>query len=152
MIIARLQHMRIKYKSPLSSFIPAMCLVAQSCPTLCNSVDYSLSGSSVHGDSPSKNTELVCHVIHQMIISTQELNQGLLHCRQFLYHLSHQGSPYTSSEQVEFETKSIISFLLAPQKWNNWVDNIINMFMMYRRKLLNSGFKNPKTKKLHVYR
>ena len=29
---------------------------------------------------------------------------------------------------------------------------IINMFMMYRRKLLNSDFKNPKTKKLHVYR
>ena len=114
MIIARLQHMRIKYKSPLSSFIPAMCLVAQSCPTLCNSMDYSLSGSSVHGDSPDKNTEVGCPVLLKRIFSTQELNQGLLHCKQFLYHLSNQGSPYTSSEQVEFETKSIISFLLAP--------------------------------------
>ena len=28
-------------------------------------------------------------------IPTQGLNLGLLHCRQMLYHLSHQGSPYT---------------------------------------------------------
>ena len=26
-------------------------------------------------------------------MGTQELNQGLLHCRQILYHVSHQGSP-----------------------------------------------------------
>ena len=32
------------------------CLVTQSCPTLCNPVDCSPSGSSVHGDSPGKNT------------------------------------------------------------------------------------------------
>ena len=30
--------------------------VLQSCPTLCKSMDYSLPGSSVHGDSPDKNT------------------------------------------------------------------------------------------------
>ena len=30
--------------------------VAQSCPTLCDSIDCSLLGSSVHGHSPSKNT------------------------------------------------------------------------------------------------
>ena len=29
----------------------------------------------------------------QGIFLTQELNQGLLHCRQILYQLSHQGSP-----------------------------------------------------------
>ena len=29
----------------------------------------------------------------QWIFLTQELNQGLLHCRQILYQLSHQGSP-----------------------------------------------------------
>ena len=29
----------------------------------------------------------------QGIFPTQELNQGLLHCRQILYHLNHQGSP-----------------------------------------------------------
>ena len=29
----------------------------------------------------------------QHIFLTQELKQGLLHCRQILYHVSHQGSP-----------------------------------------------------------
>ena len=32
-----------------------LCLVAQSCLTLCDPTDCSLSGSSVHGDSPGKN-------------------------------------------------------------------------------------------------
>ena len=31
-------------------------LVVQLCPTLCDPMDCSLSGSSVHGDSPGKNT------------------------------------------------------------------------------------------------
>ena len=35
-------------------------LVTQSWPTLCNLMDYSLPGSSVHGNSPGKNTEVVC--------------------------------------------------------------------------------------------
>ena len=30
----------------------------------------------------------------QGIFLTQELNQGLLHCRQILYQLSYQGSPF----------------------------------------------------------
>ena len=34
-----------------------------------------------------------CHSLLQGIILTQGLNLGLLHCRQILYHLSHQGSP-----------------------------------------------------------
>ena len=33
-----------------------LCLVSQSCPTLCDSMDCSLPGFSVHGDSPDKNT------------------------------------------------------------------------------------------------
>ena len=36
-------------------------LVAQSCLTLCDPIDCSLPGSSVHGDSPGKNTEVGCH-------------------------------------------------------------------------------------------
>ena len=31
-----------------------------------------------------------CHFLLQGIFLTQELNLGLLHCRQILYHLSHQ--------------------------------------------------------------
>ena len=34
-----------------------------------------------------------CHFLLQGIFPTQGLSSGLLHCRQILYHLSHQGSP-----------------------------------------------------------
>ena len=40
-----------------------LCLVAQSCPTLCNPKNYSLPGSSVHGDSPGKNTGVSFHAL-----------------------------------------------------------------------------------------
>ena len=38
-----------------------MCLVDQSCLTVCDSTDCSLPGFSVHGDSPVKNTGVGCH-------------------------------------------------------------------------------------------
>ena len=65
----------------------------QLCLTLCDPRDYSLPGSSVHGDSPGKNTGVGCHAL-QEIFQTQELNPGILHCRLIFYHLSHQGSLY----------------------------------------------------------
>ena len=34
-----------------------------------------------------------CHFLLQGIFPTQELNPGLLHCRQIFYQLSHEGSP-----------------------------------------------------------
>ena len=38
-----------------------VCLVAQSCPTLCDPMDYSPPGSSVHRGSPGKNAGVGCH-------------------------------------------------------------------------------------------
>ena len=70
-----------------------LCLVTQSCPTLCNLMDCSPPGSSVHGDCPGKNTGVGCHALLQGIFPTQGSNPGLPHCKQILYHLSHQGSP-----------------------------------------------------------
>ena len=69
-----------------------LCLVAQSCLILCNPMDCSPSGSSVHGDSPGKNTGVGCHALLQEIVPTEGSNPGLPHCRQVLYCLSHQGS------------------------------------------------------------
>ena len=40
-----------------------------------------------------KNTEVGSLSLLQGIFLTQELNQGLLHCRWILYQLSYQGSP-----------------------------------------------------------
>ena len=39
-----------------------------------------------------------CHFLLQEIFPTQGLNLGLPHCRQTLYHLSHQGSPMCSNK------------------------------------------------------
>ena len=44
-------------------------------------------------NSPGQNTGVVSLSLLQGIFLTQGLNPGLLHCRQILYHLSHQGSP-----------------------------------------------------------
>ena len=40
-----------------------VCLVAQSCPILCDPMDCSLPSSSIHGDSPGKNTAVGCHAL-----------------------------------------------------------------------------------------
>ena len=69
------------------------CLVAQSCPNLCDPMDCSPPGFSVHGDSPGKNTGVGCHVLLQGIFTIQGSNPGLPHCRWILYRLSHQESP-----------------------------------------------------------
>ena len=70
-----------------------LCLVTQSRPALPNLMDCSRPGSSVHGDSPGKNTIVGCHALLQGIIPTQELSPGLPHCSQILYHLNNQESP-----------------------------------------------------------
>ena len=76
-------------------------------PQLCISVQFSCSVMSdslqphrlqptrfLHPwDFPGKNTGVGCHFLLQEIFLTQGLNPGLPHCRQTLYHLSHQGSP-----------------------------------------------------------
>ena len=68
-----------------------MCLVTQSCPILCDPMDCSLPGSSVHRDFPGKHTAMDCHALLQGIFPTQRSNPGLPHCRQILYCLSHHG-------------------------------------------------------------
>ena len=46
--------------------------------------------SSVHGDSSGKNTGVGGHAVLQGIFPTQGSNPGFSHCRQILYHISHQ--------------------------------------------------------------
>ena len=89
-----------------------MCSVAQSCLTLCNPVDCSPLGSSVHGDSPGKNIRVDCHALLQGIFPTQELNPGLPLCGQILFCLSHQESslsylPNPTDCHSQFYTREI---------------------------------------------
>ena len=48
---------------------------------------YSLPASSIHGDSPDKNTGVGCHSLLQGIFPAQGSNPGLWHCRWILYRL-----------------------------------------------------------------
>ena len=52
-------------------------------------------------DSPVKNTGVGCHFLLQGIFQTQGWSLGLLCCGQTIYHLSHQGSPYTIDGKVK---------------------------------------------------
>ena len=67
-------------------------LVPQSHPTLWDPMDCSLPGFSVHGTLPGKNTGINGHSLLQGMFVTRDWTPNLLHCRQILYHLSHQGS------------------------------------------------------------
>ena len=79
-----------------------MCFIAESCQTLCEPMDCNSPGSSVHEDSPGKNTGVGCHALLQGIFPTQGSNPGLPHCRHILYHLSQHRSPFIpcQSKQV----------------------------------------------------
>ena len=73
-------------------FIRPKVKVYQSCPTFCNPMDCSLPGSFVQGILQAKILEWIAIPFSWDASLTQGSNPGLLHCRQILYHLSHQGS------------------------------------------------------------
>ena len=78
---------------PRPAFLAGVCVcVAQSCSTHCDPME----GSPLSMNSPGKNTGVGGHSLLQGIFPTQESNLGLPHCRQILYHRSHQGSPLSS--------------------------------------------------------
>ena len=56
-----------------------LCLVTQLCSTLCGPTDYRPPGSSVHEDSPGKNTGVCCHALLQGFLPIQRSNPGLLY-------------------------------------------------------------------------
>ena len=61
--------------------------------TLCNPLDCSPPGSSVHGILQARILEWIAIPFLQKIFLIQGSNPGHLYCRQILYCLSHQGSP-----------------------------------------------------------
>ena len=92
-------------------------LVAHSCLTLCDPLDCDPPCSSVHGDSPGKNTGMSCHGLLQGIFPTQGPSPGLPHRRRILHHLSHQGSPSTTaaSSKLVCVTWLVLSNSLRPR-------------------------------------
>lgn len=78
-----------------------VCVCGYSCQTLCDPWTIVRQAPRIHRDSAGKNTGMHCHALFQGIFSTQRSNPGLLHCKQILYCLSHEGH---ANESV-FHTK-----------------------------------------------
>ena len=55
----------------MNHYFYVQCLVTQSSPTLCDPLDRSPPGTSVHGDSPGKNTGVGFYVLLQGIFPSQ---------------------------------------------------------------------------------
>ena len=85
-----------------------VCSVAQSGLALCGPMDCSPPGSSVHGILQARTG---CHSLLQGIFPTQGSNLGFMHCRQILYHPSHQGSPYSHLDEENS------NFWLRAKRW-----------------------------------
>ena len=83
--------------SLLSTLMNFLCLcccsVAKSCPTLCDPVDCSRPGSSVHEVFPGKDTRVGCHSLLQGIFPTQGSNPAFLYWQAGFLPSEPQGSP-----------------------------------------------------------
>ena len=77
----------------------------QSCPALCDPVDYNPPGSSVYGDSPGTNTEVGCHFLLQGIFPTQGSNPHLLQWQAGSLLLVPSGKPWEYSS-LNFLTRA----------------------------------------------
>ena len=62
-----------------------LCLVVQSCLTLCNPMDYNSPDFSIHGILQTRILEWVTMTSSRASSQPKGLNPGLLHCRQILY-------------------------------------------------------------------
>ena len=97
------------WDSVVTNVYVGLCLVAQSCLTLCDPAVSSPPGFSVHENSSGKNTGVGCYAFLQGIFPTQESNQGVLHCKWILYQLNHEGSLLMSI--VSFTISSVVVIL-----------------------------------------
>ena len=81
----------------IESLCVCVCLTVKSCPILCDLMDCSSPGSSLHRISQARILELCCYFLLQGIFLTPGSNQGLLCCRQILYHWA-TGKPIETLE------------------------------------------------------
>ena len=75
--------LRKEYEMDLGRHVCVCVLVTQSCPTLCDPMDYIPPGSSLHGIPQERILEWVV-ILFPGFFLTQESNLCFLHCTQFL--------------------------------------------------------------------
>ena len=122
-------------------------VVTQSCPTLCNPMDYSPPGSSVHGVLQARILKWIAIPFFRK--SSRPSDRTWV--RQILYHLSHQGS-YTMQQskftaynsKMTFWGSSYLCLLLCVVRrmCNPWYQDSLQIISMY--------IKGP-IKKIYIY-
>ena len=107
--------------------------VAQSCPTLCNHMGCSLTRLLCLWNYSGKSIGVGCLFLLQAVFPTQGSNPDLPHCRQTLYHMSHQWSHIS----LKFSPKSIHSlkanlsesliWAQKDEKMQYWCQDVLNI-------------------------
>ena len=96
--------------------------------------DCSLPDSSVHRTLQARIQQWATHSLLQGVFQTQELNQGLLHCRRILYRLSHQGSPLLwnlSLIQISFAINVLLLKYKSDRRMDKDVVHIFRVWYIY---------------------
>ena len=75
-------------------------------------------------NSSGKNNRVGSHSLLQGIVPNEGSNLGRLHCRQILYHLSHQGSPY----RLKCVSSSVVTNSLGPHGLHNQLASLSTEF------------------------
>ena len=107
---------------------------AQSCLTLCNPMDCSPPGFSVHGDSSGRNTGVGCHTLLQGIF--QPRNQTPVSCiagRSLMSEQSKQESFNLKNPLAKLFLTSVVQSLKHYFKWLFWVKitDYFSFFALY---------------------
>ena len=126
-----------------------MCLVAQSYLTLCNPLDCSPPGSSVHGDSPGKNTGVGCHSLLQWIFPTQEPGRPALQADFLL--CEPPGRPYRCPNIYEESYNTLVKEIKELNKWRDPPCLWIERFNIIKMSILSNSINRFSTKVLENY-
>ena len=123
-------------------------LVVQSCLTLCNPIGCSPPGSSIHGDSPGKNTGVGCHALLQGSSQPRDWTQVSCIAGRFFTIWATREAPTMIMATINREwTRHIGSFTLhnSPGTWISYFsDELQRNFLTCSRsfcKKTNSGLK-----------
>ena len=83
-------------------------------------------------NSPGQNTGVGCHSLLHGIFPTQGSNPGLLHCRQIVYCVSHQGS---LKEMICWFSKEVwamnCNFILDATDTHQWHTHIHRLWLIH---------------------
>ena len=116
-------------------------LDTQLCLTLCDPMDRRPPGCPAHGILQARILEWVAISFSRGIFPIQGLNPGLPHCREILYHLSHQGSPNaqpgspSNAENEQRHMQVVIWEAIlgnrnkGPGKWNKEGEKLIRQWI-----------------------